>query len=675
MKKTTFIQLLFCLFSYMAVAQDAEEKRVALVIGNADYEGSAKLKNPKHDADKMREVLTEVGFKVIYAENADFKEMRKKISEFKTELLTHNVALFYYAGHGIQIADANYLIPIGANLEELSRDESYIKQDCHSVSEVLEAMSEKKSNLNIVILDACRNNPLPSKSRSIAASRQGLAALSASAGTIVMYATKAGQTASDGDGENGLFTSALITNIRKREVKIEDCFKEVGRTVYEKSGSLQNPELSSQYYGTFYFKPKGKFLNEEDKKLMALEAQEEEARKNQVLESEKLRIEAQVALERKRIEGEVERVKNAEKQKFEELKRKEEQAQLAAKKVREEMQKENEKREKELKDSKRKEEEAQKELRKLQKELEQQKEKLNKEQVAEKQRVVDSISRETDRFRNLEKELTAARQKQKQDSIALYEKADALAKELALEKLKTGDDARNRLADLEKESQASEEKYKNMLNDVSKENLKLREKLDSLENAAKNAPPVKEIQNANTPAKPRKLTPIELTQAQQAEINERRELEWLEKGEYVVDFDTEHRYQYKIIRDNDLNYQVDVFRIVPSTSDIADRDLVYYAKMPVIEKNDKILKIQLYYSFYNPNAYVWKTSPSSYVEAIFDLETKEVTYTPTGKAVSYRKSSEASANKATFQDANLSTRAALSQLIEFFISNYSAAMK
>jgi len=126
MKKLLLNCLFLCFLTPLCFAQEVEEKRIALVIGNADYEGSAKLKNPKNDATKMREVLTEVGFKVIYAENADFKKMREKISEFKTELLTHNVALFYYAGHGIQIADANYLIPINANLEELSRDENYI---------------------------------------------------------------------------------------------------------------------------------------------------------------------------------------------------------------------------------------------------------------------------------------------------------------------------------------------------------------------------------------------------------------------------------------------------------------------------------------------------------------------------------------------------------------------
>ncbi len=672
MKKLLLFHLFLLAAISLAFAQEVNEKRIALVIGNADYEDHAKLKNAKNDAVKMKQVLEDVGFRVIYAENANFKEMREKIAEFKGELQTHNVALFYYAGHGIQVADANYLIPIGANLEELSKDEDYIRQDCHSVGEILNVMSAKKSNLNIVILDACRNNPLPSKSRSILAGRQGLAAMSATAGTIVMYATKAGQTASDGEGENGLFTSALIENIRKREIKIEDCFKEVGRTVYEKSGSLQNPELSTQYYGTFYFKPKGKFLNEDDKKALAEEQRKEEETKKANMEADKQRIEAIVAIERKRIEEEVNRVKEAEKQKVEELQKREEEAKNATKKMKEDMQKENEKREKELKESKKKEEESQKQLKKLQKELEQQKEQLNKEQVAEKQRVVDSISRETERFRNMEKELIIARQKQKQDSIALSEKSNVLTQELALEKLKTGDDTRKRLEDLEKESQESEEKYRNMLNDVSKENLKLREKLDSLENALKNAP---QIVPNSTIGKPRKLTQVELTEAQKEEIRGRRELEWAEKGEYVVDFETEYRYQYKIIRDNDLNYQVDIFRIVPSASDIADRDLVYYAKMPVIEKNDKILKIQIYYSYYNPNAYVWKTSPTSYVEAIFNLETKEVTYTAVGKAGNYRKSSEESANKATFQDAAITTRAALVNIVEFFIVNYAGAMK
>lgn len=719
--KLTILSLLMCLASAFVMAQELNERRLALVIGNANYEGSAKLKNAKNDALRMKETLTEVGFKVVYAENADLKEMQGKVDEFAEGLQTHNVVLFYYAGHGLQVADVNYLVPVKTSLEELSKGEKFIERNCLRVGEILEAMSAKRSNLNILILDACRNNPLPTQSRAVMAGKQGLAMMSASSGTIVMYATKAGKTASDGDGENGLFTSALIENIKKRETKIEDCFKYVGQTVFQKSEGMQSPEISSQYYGNFYFKPKDMFLSKEE-----LKAQEAVKQAKLVAESERIKkeekriadsvksaedfkklkeelektknVNSQEAAEakakaeelqlqmknmqaelkakeeenQKKIASERERIKADEKRKADSIKIEEKKVMELASKVKEESQKINEQKEKELREAQKKSEEMQLQLQKLQREAESQKSQSNQtqSQLAEKQRFVDSVARETERLKNIEQQLAQERLKRKEervrDSIDLVEKSAALAAALAREQKKSEGEAKLKLDSLDKQSQESktiydksEENYKKIVEDTQKENERLKARLDSMEKAA-----------------PKKIDMNKLTEVEKIDVL--RENQWKDFGTYIDHFETpDARYEYKLTRNNDELYEVDIIKLILDR-DAMERHSAYWSKVNVMEQTEKKLKLRIYYSFHTDTGQgdSWRSAPSTYLEAEFNLESKEVNFVATGeKMMNKKKKGDDVVSKLALTDSNLDTRTALTILTKYFIATYTGAMR
>ena len=185
--------------TYNEPAQSGEplvEARVALVIGNASYE-KIPLKNSVNDATAMANKLESLGFQVIKITDADLTSMKKKIREFGEILTkTKGVGMFYYAGHGIQYKGDNYLLPVGAAIEK----EADIEFEAIDIGRVLVEMSSAKNNLNIVILDACRDNPFASMSRSMSSSN-GLTSIDrAPSGTFIAYATSPGSVASDGDG-------------------------------------------------------------------------------------------------------------------------------------------------------------------------------------------------------------------------------------------------------------------------------------------------------------------------------------------------------------------------------------------------------------------------------------------------------------------------------------------
>src|SRR5690349_4427719 len=230
-----------------AIAQS--EQRVALVIGNSAYKESP-LSNPGNDAADMAKALSEMGFKVILRRNANTRAMREAVREFGTELRRAQVGLFYYAGHGVQIRGANYLIPVGGDI----RGEADVEDQGVDANYVLRTMEEAQTKINIVILDACRNNPYASGFRS--ASR-GLAQMTAATGTLIAFSTAPGSIAADGSGRNGLYTQYLLASLRQPDTDILKGFQRTRAGVVKETGGKQTPWESTSLTGDFYFRGGG----------------------------------------------------------------------------------------------------------------------------------------------------------------------------------------------------------------------------------------------------------------------------------------------------------------------------------------------------------------------------------------------------------------------------------
>ena len=230
----------------LAVQGEQESQRVALVIGNARYVGAPALRNPVNDAHAISDKLNELGFQVIEVTDATQKEMNRAITSFGRKLNGGTVALFFYAGHGVQVKGRNYIIPVDAQIDS----ESAVASESVSVDTVLEQLGV--SPVSIVILDACRNNPFERSFRKIGG---GLAQMDAPKGSFIAYATAPGRTAADGEGKNGLFTQELLKQINEPGLTLESVFKRVRSGVSAKSGDAQMPWDSSSMTGEFYFKP------------------------------------------------------------------------------------------------------------------------------------------------------------------------------------------------------------------------------------------------------------------------------------------------------------------------------------------------------------------------------------------------------------------------------------
>jgi uncharacterized caspase-like protein len=228
-------------------AQAAPENRLALVIGNSAYKQSP-LANAVADARLMDAVLRESGFEVMRAENATLREMRRLVRDFGERLQrSKGVGLFYFAGHGVQVRGENYLISIDSDI----RNEDEVPDDSVSASLVLEKLESAQNRMNILVLDACRNNPFASRTRSSAA---GLATMNAPAGTLVAYATAPGAVAFDGSGRNGLYTRHLAEAIRQPGLRVEEVFKTVRAAVRRASNNQQTPWENTALEGEFYFR-------------------------------------------------------------------------------------------------------------------------------------------------------------------------------------------------------------------------------------------------------------------------------------------------------------------------------------------------------------------------------------------------------------------------------------
>jgi formylglycine-generating enzyme required for sulfatase activity len=240
--------LLFFLFSFCVMLNSAQaaEKRVALVIGNSNYSGSP-LKNPVNDASDIAESLEKLGFSVAIELDQSHAQIKEKLQEFGQQLKEADVGFFYYAGHGVQAEGTNYLIPVNADMS----DQDNIIKEAISISSILQKMEIAGNGINIVVLDACRNNPL--SKRFDRPMGKGLAVLKAPSASFIAYATAPGSVAADGSGENGLYTQYLLKNISVPGQTIEQMFKKVRVAVVQDSSGEQVPWENSSLLGEFLF--------------------------------------------------------------------------------------------------------------------------------------------------------------------------------------------------------------------------------------------------------------------------------------------------------------------------------------------------------------------------------------------------------------------------------------
>jgi hypothetical protein len=236
----------------LAAGNAGAEQRVALLIGNNEYP-SARLRNAVNDVRDLSAALRDLGFKTIVKENTSRAEMVAALQEFGKALDGAEAALFFYAGHAMQFKDRNYLIPVDAVMGS-EDDVTFFSVE---VSQVFDRMERSKTRFNFVVLDACRDNPFK---ESFKVSAAGLAQMSGPSGTMIGYATAPGQTAADGFGRNGLYTTHILQNIRIPDMPVEILFKRVREGVERDSKRQQTPWDLSSLKGDFVFNATGRAL-------------------------------------------------------------------------------------------------------------------------------------------------------------------------------------------------------------------------------------------------------------------------------------------------------------------------------------------------------------------------------------------------------------------------------
>ena len=233
-----------------AAAQSApaspKEPRTALVIGNADYD-VAPLRNPLNDAEDMAKALDGLGFRVKTLQNATHRQMVESIKAFGEDIKKGGIGLFYFAGHGVQSKGRNFLIPVKVTLGK----EADLEFEAVDVGRVLGEMDEAGNRVNIVILDACRDNPF---GRNFKAPTRGLAQIEASQGSYIAFATSPGAVALDGSGRNGLYTDALLNNLKSGDSDIDKVFRRVTAGVTKATSGKQVPWVSSSLTSDFQFR-------------------------------------------------------------------------------------------------------------------------------------------------------------------------------------------------------------------------------------------------------------------------------------------------------------------------------------------------------------------------------------------------------------------------------------
>lgn len=237
--------LLGLYFATSVTFAQQKEQRIALVIGNSAYKASP-LKNPVNDARDMANSLRGYGFTVIERNNLTVKQIGSTLREFRSKLTAGSVALVFYAGHGIQIKGENYLPAVDADIV----GEEDVPNQSLSTRQLMDVLADAKSRMNLVFLDACRDNPF---ARSFRSSSRGLGRENAPSGTLISFATRPGSTAADGDGRNGLYTSVLLQQIKNTDQPIEQVLKKVVSGVKLASKGQQEPWMEGSIEGDFCF--------------------------------------------------------------------------------------------------------------------------------------------------------------------------------------------------------------------------------------------------------------------------------------------------------------------------------------------------------------------------------------------------------------------------------------
>ena len=266
--RTIFSLVLFASIAISGISTAHAERRVALVIGNSAYEHTASLANPKNDAEAVAASLERLGFEVLTGLDTNIHQMIGLVRDFSRALEGADVALFYYAGHGLQVDGTNYLAPVDAELN----DQADLDFGTVKLSSILRQMDRHRA-ANLVFLDACRDNPLSKTlARSMSVGRsvdfgRGLARVEAGIGTMIAYATQPGNIALDGDAANGdghsPFTKALLTHMETPGLDIGNMMIKVRRDVISATKQKQVPWDHSSLTGQFYFKPEGKEKTEQ----------------------------------------------------------------------------------------------------------------------------------------------------------------------------------------------------------------------------------------------------------------------------------------------------------------------------------------------------------------------------------------------------------------------------
>ncbi len=222
-------------------------KKVALVVGNSAY-AEAPLRNPVNDARAMARQLRTKGFEVILRENVTKAQFNDAVADFGEKLSAGDTALFFYAGHGLQVQGRNYLVPVDARITSEQR----VRLEALDVEAVLDQTAAARAAVSMLILDACRNNPFERRFRSTGG---GLAQINAPEGTLIAYATAPGRVAADGEGSYGLYTQELLKALAEPGLKVEEVFKQVRINVARASGGAQIPWEASSLTGDFFFVP------------------------------------------------------------------------------------------------------------------------------------------------------------------------------------------------------------------------------------------------------------------------------------------------------------------------------------------------------------------------------------------------------------------------------------
>jgi hypothetical protein len=239
-------KVFFLVLVILAFASSAQNRH-ALVVGNSQYSVSP-LANPEKDAKAIEAQLKNLGFEVELVLNGSRRDMLEGLRSLEGKLSQGDIALFYYAGHGVQVNGQNYLIPVGANIQ----GENEVEYESMPLNRILTGIQSKSVGTSLIFLDACRNNPYRSASRG---ATRGLTVVQTGGSALIAFATAPGDVALDGEGENSPFTAALLAHMSEPGVEVEQMMKKVRSTVARSTSFKQTPWSNSSLLDSFYFVP------------------------------------------------------------------------------------------------------------------------------------------------------------------------------------------------------------------------------------------------------------------------------------------------------------------------------------------------------------------------------------------------------------------------------------